>query len=301
MPEEAPKPILLRDKYRISRVVEIAEEPCSVPSLLSAVDRLFGSPNYRPPMLPAVAVRVLHIAKTPEVTFKKVVEVVESDPLFAASVLKLASSPIYSRGAPITSIQQALLHLGLHALSDLCVEAALNARLFRVPGFEVPLEAVRKHSVAVAHCARLLARKACKPAESAFSLGLLHEAGLAVGIVTLNTHSLWPRRFEPAQVWPVLLASRWEVTRRLVNVWHLPKDMGDELVALHRRNIAFNEVRAALVVADSMATHLGFGVGPEGEYVEDEAVGAAREMLGLEEAELQEVAEAATELLDSIF
>jgi HD-like signal output (HDOD) protein len=204
---------------------------------------------YRPPLLPVVAVRVLELSRAPEASFGAIVDVIESDPLFAASVLRTASSPLYASKTPLRSIQQALLRLGLQNLTDICVEVAMTGRVFKAPGYELPMEMIRRHSVAVGHAARLIAHRAGAAAESAFSLGLLHEAGLAVGILALNTPALWPNRFPPNRVWPVLSEVQVALLERLVSAWTLPADLAEGLLNHHRSKAPIDGPRAALAVA----------------------------------------------------
>ena len=201
---------------------------------------------YRPPLLPVVAVRVLELSRSQDASFGAIVEVIESDPLFAASVLRSASSPLYASKTPLRSIHQALLRLGLQNLTDICVEVAMTGRVFKAQGYELPMEAIRRHSVAVAHAARLISQRVGIAAENAFSLGLLHEAGLAVGVIALNTPALWPTRFQPNRVWPVLSEVHVELLDRLVSAWTLPADLADGILNHHRAKAPIDGARAAL-------------------------------------------------------
>lgn len=229
-------------------------------ALLASVDVLFNSPHYRPPMLPAVALKVLELTRTSDVAFDAIVAVIESDPLFTASVLKIAQSAAYASSTPIRSIQQALLRLGLQTLTDICMEAAMTVRVFRAPGFEAPMEAVRRHCVATAHVARMVAQRARVQADSAFTLGLLHDAGLVAGIIALNTPALWPSKFQPSLGWPLLLEVHGELTDRLAALWKLPPDLVEALRSHHRAHKTLDPARACLLAADQLAGEVGFGL-----------------------------------------
>jgi HD-like signal output (HDOD) protein len=260
-----------------------------------SVDRLFSSSVYRPPLLPAVAVRVLELSRAQDASFGAIVEVIESDPLFAASVLRSASSPLYANKTPLRSIQQALLRLGLQNLSDICVEVAMTGRVFKAPGYELPMEAIRKHSVAVAHAARLISQRVGIAAENAFSLGLLHEAGLVAGIIALNTSALWPTRFSPSRVWPVLAEVQLELLERLVTAWTLPADLADGILNHHRAKAPIDGARAALAIADRVASDIGIGLPQEidGSVVLAQRAEIGRLFLGLK---LSDVAMIETEV-----
>ncbi|MBL8741680.1 MAG: HDOD domain-containing protein [Myxococcales bacterium] len=231
--------------------------------MLFSVERLFSSSVYRPPLLPAVALRVLELSRSQEASFVAIVDVIESDPLFAASVLRSASSPLYASKTPLRSIQQAKLRHGLQTLTDICVEVAMTGRVFKAQGYELPMEAIRRHSVAVGHAARLVAQRVGVAADNAFSLGLLHEAGLAVGVIALNTPGLWPNRFPPNRVWPVLSEVQVELLERLVVAWTLPIDLADGILNHHRGNAPIDGARAVLAIADRIASELGVGMPSE--------------------------------------
>lgn len=241
----------------------LLEDGLSGIAVVFSVERLFSSSVYRPPLLPAVALGVLELTRSNDASFGAIVDVIESDPLFAASVLRAASSPLYASKNPLRSIQQALLRLGLQNLTDICIEVAMTGRVFKAPGYELPMEAIRRHSVGVAHAARLISQRAGASAESAFSLGLLHEAGLAAGIIALNTQALWPKRFPPARVWPVLSEIQVELLERLIAAWKLPSDLADGILNHHVQKAPIDAARAALALADHLATDLGFGLPSE--------------------------------------
>ena len=199
-------------------------------ALAAAVDRLFSSTLYRPPMLPDVALRVLSLSRSPEVSFNAIVTLVESDPMFAMSVLKIAASPLYAGYSAPRTIQQALLRLGLGAMTDICMEAAMTARVFRAPGHEGAMRVLRDHSVAVAHLARAVALRTPGRAEAAFTLGLLHEVGQAAGIVALATPAIWPTRPDPTRMWSLLSTARGPMTEKLVRAWKLPPDVAQGII-----------------------------------------------------------------------
>jgi HD-like signal output (HDOD) protein len=58
--------------------------------------RLFASPSYRPPLLPAVALEIMQLSRRPSATFEEVVAILEHDPILAAKVLSIAQSVFYA-------------------------------------------------------------------------------------------------------------------------------------------------------------------------------------------------------------
>src|ERR1035437_7713405 len=56
---------------------------------------VFGSPGYKPPMLPSVALEIHDLSCRPDIDTEKLVVVLEHDPMLAAHVLRVANSPMF--------------------------------------------------------------------------------------------------------------------------------------------------------------------------------------------------------------
>src|SRR5512141_3157241 len=148
--------------------------------------RLFASPSYRPPRLPQVALDILALSRQPDVDFVSMVALLERDPILAAKVLSLCQSAAYARGAPVRSLREAVVRLGLRGLRDLVVEAALPLRVFRVPGYEQPMARLGRHSTVVARLMPALCGAAGVDGEYAFLCGLLHDVGIAACLLAIS-------------------------------------------------------------------------------------------------------------------
>ena len=271
--------------------VAVHAEPALSGALLRAnVDRLFGSPLYRPPMLPTVALRVLEQSRRSNASYSEVVSLIESDPLFSASVLKIASSPMYASKSALRSIDQALLRMGLARLVDVCLEVALTARVFRAPGFERVMERVRRHSVAVGHVARLVAERTGAVGDDTFTLGLLHEVGVVAGLITLSTQALWPEGLPKGDHIPLVVDERGSLTDKLVRAWCLPDSIARGLSDLGRGSPPTDAGLASVIVANRLAELIGFAGANEAVHAaESEAEQQARELLGLRLIDLSEL------------
>ena len=77
------------------------------------------------PTLPDVAARVMQLSEDPEVSPKAVAEAVERDPAIATRLLKLVNSPYFGVRGTITSIQQALVFLGVSNLRNLVLSSSV--------------------------------------------------------------------------------------------------------------------------------------------------------------------------------
>ena len=82
-------------------------------------------------MLPRVALQLTSLTRQPSVSYDEVVGVIHRDPMLAASVLKVAQSPVYGGRRPAQSLKEALQRMGLGRLRDIVWQVTLGMRLFK--------------------------------------------------------------------------------------------------------------------------------------------------------------------------
>ncbi len=268
--------------------------------LLAALDLVLVTPSLCPSISP-LAMTVLERARQPEVPLEEFGELISVDLAFAEQVTNLAASPVHDPTSPIRNISQAVSRLGIQTVTDLCLEVALSQRLFRAPEFDLPMEAIRRHCVSVGHIARqLLIRAGAKP-HDAFLLGLLHDTGVAAGVLALRAPGFWSRRIEIAEAWSTILLIHGELTARLLAFWSVGRSHAGALRIHHDLSMPRTQEHAALVLADHLAAELGRGL-PEIEG-HREVCGKAllarcRELIGMPHARQVAVAFEVTKLLD---
>jgi HD-like signal output (HDOD) protein len=227
------------------------------------LQRAFSSPGYKPPMLPAVAIEVMQLSQRPNVQFEEVVELLQKDAVLAARVLSIAQSASYVTRSPIQTLQQASMRLGLKNMRDVVLEAALNMKVFRVPGFEGAMELLGRHSAATAHVMRAVCRRTHVESEHAFLCGLLHDVGFAGSLLVLADDPAW-RRSSFEELKPVLDEVHEEASGLLTRLWKLPENI-QHIVATHHEPAPggkIEPVNAALVVAEQLVWEAGAGMEP---------------------------------------
>jgi diguanylate cyclase (GGDEF)-like protein len=131
------------------------------------------------PSLPAVAMKVVDLARQPEPEIKKLVSAIKSDPALAARILRTANSSLFGLRQQVTAIEQAVPLLGTMTVSSLVLGFSLAAQSIK-PG------PIAKHYQRV-WCGSLIqavaADKLCRefhlgiPAEF-FVAGLLQDVGM---------------------------------------------------------------------------------------------------------------------------
>jgi len=226
------------------------------------IRRTFAKPGYRPPMLPAVAVEVMQLSQRADVDFEKVIHLLERDPVMAGRVLSIAQSPVYASRSPILSLRVAAVRLGLKTVRDIVMEAALNLKVFRVPGFEQPMARVAAHSTATAHVMRAVCRRTRVESEYAFLCGLLHDVGFAAALLAIADDPEM-RRLPWEKLAPVVDEVHDEASGLLARLWKLP-DPVQRVVASHHelRSERPEPVSAVLIVAEQLCWEAGAGMEP---------------------------------------
>jgi HD-like signal output (HDOD) protein len=239
------------------------------PDLEGELSRLFASPGYQPPALPAVALKVMELSRRPQVEFDEVVRLLEQDPMLAAKVMARIQSAFYQSQNPVRTLKAAVLRLGIGGLRDLVLEVALNLRVFRAPALAGAMNALRRHSLVTAHCARIVCRYAAIEGEYAFLVGLLHDVGIAAALVAVSDGKIAFDR-SPAGVtalWKAIEESHQSVSALVADLWKLPEELKLVLGNHHKLTIQgyAHPLIAALMVAEEWAGKLGAGLSGGGE------------------------------------
>jgi HD-like signal output (HDOD) protein len=263
------------------------------------LESTFNAPGYQPPVLPSTAIQLLEITRRPDVTFSVVAVLLKKEPLIASQVLRIAQSAVYRRASPVRSLEHAASLLGLRTLSDLFVQAALTARVFRVPGYEKPMSQLRDHSAATAIVSRLLCHETPYTDDYAFLCGLLHDVGTAACVIALaeSFGAEDQRNLPPLKhFWPVICDMHEVASARLAQIWQLPPDIG--VIIGHHHSLfwkgAIHPHAAVVCVAESIATELGH---PFESEIDGDQVLKAQAALQLTDAALDRVRRSAERML----
>ncbi len=131
------------------------------------------------PALPSAIARCMELLKDASAEPKEYVVVLETDPMLAARVFRMANSAAFGGTQRSATLMAAVTRLGLKRLKTLLLQAA-SERLFISKNASIAALAasVWQHSVAVALIARdLCALTARSDSEEACIAGLLHDVG----------------------------------------------------------------------------------------------------------------------------
>ena len=126
---------------------------------------------------PVAAMHVLRMVEDPRSSTADLAQVIESDPVLSARVMRLANSPYYGLSRKVSSASRAVVMLGFSTVRALAVSAAYG--LVSEDAAMGPND-FWTHSLTTAVCTSVVARQLSGPVSDAFSAGLLHDMGTAL-------------------------------------------------------------------------------------------------------------------------
>jgi putative nucleotidyltransferase with HDIG domain len=232
----------------------------SVESLAEELQRL--------PVHNATALRVLALLDDPDVLIADLGRLIQTDSALAARVLKLANSSFFGLRGEITSVDRAVMAIGLSTVRTFTLAAAFD--LFNDKGASLP-ENFWSHSLATASGAMTLAKRVRLPASDAFSAGLLHDLGTALlhrhDAAVYELHCLEPELRGDDLLMAERLAfgmDHAEAGAMVLATCHFPKTLVDCLAGHHhsvrRKRLGKPDLVAVVAVADRIIEDLAAGV-----------------------------------------
>jgi HD-like signal output (HDOD) protein len=136
------------------------------------------------PTIPVVATRILAMLNQPEVEIEKIADLMLSDQVMTARILKLINSRVYKPSLGATSLKQVLIRLGLRHIR----EVVLTTSLIKASDERIGALAVGtfwEHSFGVGMVSKIIAKKVGYPdLDKAYISGIIHD----LGEVFLSSH-----------------------------------------------------------------------------------------------------------------
>lgn len=220
------------------------------------------------PAFPKSVQRVVQLTSDVNASPKELVRVIESDPVMTVKILKVINSAFYGLPQKITSIQRAIIHIGLNTIKNLALSIAAMGVLNPKNKADFDTQNFLLHSLTTASiCRKLAERLSIPPSECSdyFIAGLLHDFGkiifaefdpenfkLALEKSELNQTGLHHSEAEflglnHAQAGK-LLAERWELDNNLIHA-----------IETHHDHQADNILIDCIFAANQISKKLQFG------------------------------------------
>ncbi len=143
------------------------------------------------PPTPKVLHKLQEIVASPDATIEEIAEVVKLEPGLAARVVRMAQSTQFGRGAPVSTIMEAIQRVGLSGVHEL-VTYAVAAHLVGQPlqTYQLDAQSLWSRAVACAIAASRLAERSDVDRSGAYTAGLMH----GIGLLVIDRHASGQRR-----------------------------------------------------------------------------------------------------------
>jgi HD-like signal output (HDOD) protein len=141
------------------------------------LDRIRECPTL--PTLPAVAVRVLELTRNPQVNLSQVAKVISHDPALATKLVRTVNSSFYGLSQSVSSIDRALVIMGLQSVKTLVLGFSLVSGLHKSKPTGFDHTTYWRRSLYAATSARIIAEKVGSlDADTCFLAALLMDIGM---------------------------------------------------------------------------------------------------------------------------
>lgn len=221
------------------------------------------------PPFPAVAIRALRMVSTSDERLRELHDLVCTDPVFAAEILRFANSPLYGIRTEVRNTLQAAILLGYERVKGLVL--TIGMRIYLRPSSDTPvLRTCWLHSLACAILCEDFAAAAGADKDVAYTAGIIHDIG-RLALITAHP-KLYQQAVGDGPISPLDLLYRerelfgidhCQAGHSLVTAWELPVEFL-EVTSQHHRQQHDGSFDLCTIVALSceMADNLGFGLTP---------------------------------------
>ena len=214
------------------------------------------------PTLPGVIIRLNALSEDEKSTIHEMANIVTSDQVLSARILRLANSPSYGFNR-VSTISNAMILLGVNVVKSL----ALSSTFLEI--MEKNSLGLWEHSLGVAAAANLIARKLAIPeCEEISTAALLHDIGrVVIGLKCSKESEQILQLAKEKQIYiseaemQVLGTDHTEVGGWLAKSWFLPEKLSDPISFHHNVTLSVNHrIKVSVVqVADVLIKASGFG------------------------------------------
>lgn len=132
------------------------------------------------PTIPVVATQVLQLLNDPDVNVDEVADLMLTDQIMTARVMKMVNSPVYRPTHEITSLKRALVYLGIRHIKEIALTSSFISA-FEDKGGAIDISTFWAHAFGVGMVSKIFAEKLRYPdIEKAYLSGIIHDIGEVV-------------------------------------------------------------------------------------------------------------------------
>jgi putative nucleotidyltransferase with HDIG domain len=252
------------------------------------------------PTIPGVLKKLLAVIENPRVSLNEISNFISNDPALATKVLKMVNSPIYGFPGRISSVNQAVILLGLNVVKGLL----LGVSVFDL--MQKSMIGLWEHSIGCAVVARIIAKKKqFKEPEEVSAGGLLHDIGKVILILQFPNdyqkaihEAIKDNKTIAEAERDFFAANHTSAGAWMAQKWSFPRNLTDMIECHHKPHLAKNAPFQTAVVHLSDVLLRGRGFGFAGDNMVPPVNPATWEKLQLSKADIMDVLSEAEDALE---
>ncbi|MDX8389193.1 MAG: HDOD domain-containing protein [Mariprofundaceae bacterium] len=239
------------------------------------------------PAFPKSVQRILELTAGMDCSPKELVQVIEHDPVMMMKLLKLVNSAFFGLSREVTSINHAVIYIGINTIKNLALSVATMGMLPRTNKAAYDTHGFLLHSLTTASISVLLSGRTDIGNEDPgdfFVAGLLHDFGKMVfalfmpdefgKALTLAADGVMPLHEAELQM---IGSDHTEIGAMLADQWELPQRLASA-IREHHSPASGGVLQDCLSTANMISKHLAFGV--SGNYAMGELTASASDRFG---------------------
>lgn len=244
-----------------------------IESIITNLDQL--------PSIPDVASTILNMINDPDVSFKRVAEEISKDQAITTNILKLCNSAFFSKGKEISSIDRAIVTLGLKEIKDIVIIAVTKALLNKeIIGYDLAKGDLWIHGIAVAVLSKKISLMKNRKdiSDIVFTGSIIHDVGKTVLALYVQRTFKDIIEMVESQGIPFQEAEReimgfdhQEIGEKILMKWNFPDILKAMVRFHHEPDMAPDEFKPAasiVHIANIICLMAGIGIGSDGLYHE---------------------------------
>jgi len=182
------------------------------------------------PTMPDWAIKVLRMLDDINISASQIVSAAGSDPAFAAQIIRVANSAVYSGKPRVDNVGKAVSRIGFKMLRNLTVAASMNnLAKIEIPVIKKHLDVFWDHSHEVAAISYVLSKsQEHLIPDQAMLAGLTHDIGVLPLLLYIEQHA---RFADDADLEIVIRRCAATVAEKLLQLWGFPVELSEIPVA----------------------------------------------------------------------
>ncbi|MDP1664257.1 MAG: HDOD domain-containing protein [Methylobacter sp.] len=223
------------------------------------------------PAFPKSVQQIVQLTSDINASAKDIVRVIECDPIMTVKILKAINSSFYGLPQKITSVQRAVVHIGLNTIKNIALGVAAMGMLSANNKANFNTSNFLLHSLTTAAISKLLAERiglSSTECSDCFVAGLLHDFGKVVFAEFMPDEFKLALEKSQEQQLPLhqtelefIGINHSQAGKILAEKWELSDPLIDAIAHHHDIDHNQNVLRDCVFAANQISKHMQFGNG----------------------------------------